>query len=67
MARGEAVPQKETRESIEAELNASKRQRIALQLQDPVITNNVLCGICRLTVIIILIRSGIYSDMGRRS
>jgi hypothetical protein len=34
MARGEAMPQKETRESIEAELNASKRERIALQLQE---------------------------------
>jgi hypothetical protein len=34
MERGEAVPQKETRESIEAELNASKRERIALQLQE---------------------------------
>ena len=28
------MPQKETRESIEAELNASKRERIALQLQE---------------------------------
>jgi hypothetical protein len=36
MARGEAMPQKETRESIEAELNASKRERIALQLQEVV-------------------------------
>jgi hypothetical protein len=31
---GEGMPQKETRESIEAELNASKRERIALQLQE---------------------------------
>ena len=30
------MPQKETRESIEAELNASKRERIALQLQEVV-------------------------------
>jgi len=36
MERGEAMPQKETRESIEAELNASKRERIALQLQEVV-------------------------------
>ena len=28
------MPQKETRESIEAELNASKREQIALQLQE---------------------------------
>jgi hypothetical protein len=34
MERGEAMPQKETRESIEAELSASKRERIALQLQE---------------------------------
>jgi hypothetical protein len=34
MERGEGMPQKETRESIEAELNASKRERIALQLQE---------------------------------
>ncbi len=31
---GEAMPVKQTRESIEAELNASKRERIALQLQE---------------------------------
>jgi hypothetical protein len=31
---GEAMPQKETRESIEAALSASKRERIALQLQE---------------------------------
>jgi hypothetical protein len=36
MARGEAMPQKETRESIEAELNASEIERIALQLQEVV-------------------------------
>ena len=30
------MPQKETRERIEAELNASKRDRIALQLQEVV-------------------------------
>jgi hypothetical protein len=36
MARGEAMPQKETRESIEAELNASESERIALQLQEVV-------------------------------
>ena len=36
MERGEAMPQKETRESIEAELNASKRERIALQLEEVV-------------------------------
>ena len=30
------MPQKETRESIEAELNASKRERIALQLEEVV-------------------------------
>ena len=30
------MPQRETRESIEAELNASKRERIALQLQEVV-------------------------------
>jgi hypothetical protein len=34
MERGEAMPVKQTRESIEAELNASKRERIALQLQE---------------------------------
>jgi hypothetical protein len=34
MEGGEAMPQRETRESIEAELNASKRERIALQLQE---------------------------------
>jgi len=34
MERGEAMPVKETRESIESELNASKRERIALQLQE---------------------------------
>src|SRR6267142_3852213 len=34
MARGEAMPVKQTRESIEAELYASKRERIALQLQE---------------------------------
>jgi hypothetical protein len=34
MERGEAMPVKQTRESIEAELNASKRERMALQLQE---------------------------------
>lgn len=36
MESGEAMPVKQTRESIEAELNASKRERIALQLQEVV-------------------------------
>jgi hypothetical protein len=34
MESGEAMPIKQTRESIEAELYASKRERIALQLQE---------------------------------
>jgi hypothetical protein len=42
MERGEAMPQKETRESIEAELNASKRERIALQLQEVVSEANLV-------------------------